>query len=76
MGMKLVGVIEKDGSIFNPEGIDVNLLKVHFDRHQTLKGLAGAESFEDDTAMFKKCDFFIPTYINHLINECKNVFSL
>lgn len=69
MGAKLIGVIEKDGSIYNPEGIDVNQVKVHFDRTQTLKGLAGAQSFEDETAMYQECDMFIPTYVNHLINE-------
>lgn len=69
MGAKCIGLIEKDGSIYNPEGLDVNLVKVHFDRNHTLKGFPGAQTFEDNEAMFQKCDLFIPTYVNHLINE-------
>lgn len=69
MGAKLVGVIEKDGSIYNPEGIDVNQVKLHFDKHHTFKGYSAAEFYADETAMYKECDFLIPTYVNHLINE-------
>lgn len=69
MGAKLVGVVEKDGSIYNPEGMDVNLVKLHFDRKHTFKGFPGAEWHADESAMYKECDLLIPTYVNHLINE-------
>ncbi|KAL4466530.1 hypothetical protein ABPG72_000737 [Tetrahymena utriculariae] len=68
-GAKLIGVIEKDGSIYNPEGIDVNLVKLHFDKNHSFKGYPGAEFYPDETAMYKKCDMLIPTYVNHLINK-------
>jgi glutamate dehydrogenase (NAD(P)+) len=37
-GAKLVGVSEMGGSIYDPNGIDVEALKQHLDEHKTMQG--------------------------------------
>ena len=48
-GMKIVGVADLEGSIFNKNGIDVKKLYEYKNIHKTIKGFSGAEEikFED-----------------------------
>ena len=40
-GVKIVGVQEWDGCVFNPEGIDIVKLRQHFNKHNNV------QNFED-----------------------------
>lgn len=42
-GTKLIGVAEHDGSIYNPNGIDVEQLKEYVTKNKGVKGFPGAE---------------------------------
>lgn len=60
-GAKLVGVAEWDGSIYNPEGIDPEDLNNYKNSKKGIKGYPkAADYFEDEAAIFKECDIFIP----------------
>jgi glutamate dehydrogenase (NAD(P)+) len=61
-GAKLVGVAEWDGSIFNPNGINPDELLEYKERnkHKTVKGYPGSETYLDDSAIYQPVDFFIP----------------
>lgn len=60
-GGKVVGVLERDGAIYNPNGISAEDLKKYMIKRGTLKGFPRAEYFEDIEEVFKKpCDVIIP----------------
>lgn len=60
-GAKLIGVAEWDGSIYNPEGIDPEDLNNYKNSKKGIKGYPkAADYFEDEAAIFKECDIFIP----------------
>lgn len=60
-GAKLVGVAEWDGSIFDENGIDPDELLNYKNNRKGIKGYPKAsEYFEDESAIYKECDIFIP----------------
>lgn len=79
-GAKLVGVVEYNSSIYNKEGLNVNELIEYKNKHHTLKGFTGGESFTSEERnplelMEKECDILIPAAIENSINM-KNVNNL
>jgi len=77
-GAKLIGVAELGGSVYNPEGIDPDHLKKYLETNGTVAGYEAKQSFEDETAIYRACDFFIPAAVEKSINasnahrfECK-----
>lgn len=60
-GGKIVGVIERNGGVYNANGINIDELKKYLIKKGTLKGFAKAEFYEDIEEVFKKpCDVVIP----------------
>lgn len=51
-GLKMIGVAEYDGSIYNPNGIDVEELKAYITEHKGLKGFPNAEFLEKEEAIY------------------------
>lgn len=47
-GAKVIGVIEKDGSIYNKNGIDIKELYEYFKKNRTVKDFKGVEYYKDD----------------------------
>lgn len=70
----LIGVVEYNSSIYNPDGIDPNELVEYKNKFGTLKGYKSGESFthlEKDfmEVMFKPCDILIPAAVESSINK-------
>jgi glutamate dehydrogenase (NAD(P)+) len=81
-GAKLIGVVEWNSSIFNPNGMNPHEIIHYKNQNKTLQGFPGAtESYKDDgTNSFKEviyqpCDIFIPAAIESVINK-NNVSKL
>jgi glutamate dehydrogenase/leucine dehydrogenase len=51
-GLKLVGVAEYDGSIYNPEGLDVEEVKNYITQNKGLKGFPKAEFLENEEVIY------------------------
>lgn len=69
-GAKIVGIIERDGAIFNPDGIHVEEAYFHRCSHGGLKGFAGGEFIEEGEKLLEaECDILIPAAIEGAINE-------
>eukprot|EP00117_Sycon_ciliatum_P001423 scpid94788/ scgid7094/ Glutamate dehydrogenase 1, mitochondrial len=58
-GAKCIGVIERDGSIFNPEGIDPKALEEYKLESGGIKGFPGADAATDDL-LVAECDILVP----------------
>lgn len=67
-GAKCIGILEHDGSIINPDGIDINELETYKSKNGTVMGFPGAQTYEGENLMFEKCDFFVPAAREKVIN--------
>lgn len=68
-GATCVGVIEHDGSIVNPEGIDPKLLEDYRLDKGTIVGFPGAQAYSGENLMYESCDIFIPAAVEKVINK-------
>lgn len=69
-GARLIGVAEMEGSIYNPDGIDLEKLVSFRDENETICGFEGAETLEDNTvALEKECDILIPAALEAQIHD-------
>lgn len=59
-GAKCIGVIEVDGGIENPEGIDPMALFEHRKATGSIKGFEGSTDMEGDELFYKECDILVP----------------
>jgi glutamate dehydrogenase (NAD(P)+) len=70
-GAKIVGIVEYNSAIYNPNGLDVDAVKNHFTARGTLLGFNRAiEETELDNLEFmeKECDILIPAAKEKAIN--------
>jgi len=69
-GARIVGVIERDGSISNPDGIEIEALRQHIVESGGVKGFDGGEYIKDSTSMLTaECDILIPAALESVINR-------
>ncbi|KAJ8894253.1 hypothetical protein PR048_006865 [Dryococelus australis] len=68
-GAKCIGVIERDGSIFNPEGIDPKQLEDFRNDTGSVLNFPGAKLYEGEDLMFEPCDIFVPAATEKVINS-------
>lgn len=67
-GFKIICIIEYDGAIYNPNGLDVEALMKH--RHETgsITGFDGGEDMDRESALFLDCDVLLPAAKENVIN--------
>lgn len=68
-GAKVIGVVEYNGSIYNPAGIDPDALLEYKSHKGKIFGYPGAESYEGDDAFYKPCDILIPAAVEKSVNK-------
>jgi len=68
-GATCIGIIEHDGSIFNPEGIDPKALEDYRFEAGTIVGFPQAKAYEGENLMFEECDIFVPAAIEKVITS-------
>jgi len=62
-GAKIIGIVERDGAIYNPDGLNPEDVKMHTSQGRQIQFFSGATESEDintDNIMFKECDIFSP----------------
>lgn len=68
-GYKIIGIAEKDGGLFNPNGIDINQLLEYKYRNSTLLGFRGAEAMPSDELIVSECEILIPAAMENVITS-------
>lgn len=60
-GCKIIGIIERDGAAFNPDGLDVEAAKRHITETGGITGFAGGNVIADGPSLLTgDCDILIP----------------
>lgn len=68
-GCKVVGVLEYNGCITNPDGIDIEALKQHLIEHGSPDGFAGGEIHPNDAPIMEMdADILVPAAMEGVIN--------
>lgn len=69
-GAKMVGVAEIEGSIYNPDGIDLEKLVAYRRENGTIIGFGDTKEMEDNTKVLEaECDILIPAALENQIND-------
>lgn len=67
LGAKVIGVLEYDGSIYNPDGIDPQALEEYKLSKGTIVGFPGAKNYNGQGLLYESCDILIPAAIEKVI---------
>ncbi len=70
-GFKIIGLIEYDGAVYNPKGLDMTALTEHRQETGSVTGFAGAEAMDKHEAMFLECDVLLPAATENVITAGK-----
>ena len=69
-GAKMIGVAEIEGSIYDPDGIDLEDLVAFRKENDSILGFGNTEELENNTKVLEeKCDILIPAALENQINE-------
>ena len=69
-GVKLIGVSEFNGGIYNEDGINVEHAKKYFTKHNSFENYPKATFIKDSSLLLKrKCDILIPAARENVITE-------
>jgi len=68
-GYKIIGIVEYDGALFNPNGIDVFGLIDHRQRNGSVLGFKGAEAADPEQVFTSPCEILIPAATENVITS-------
>ncbi|HUY80624.1 MAG TPA: Glu/Leu/Phe/Val dehydrogenase [Acidobacteriaceae bacterium] len=68
-GYKIVGIVEFDGALYNPNGIDVHALADHRSRIGSIFGFSGAEAADPEQVFSSPCEILIPAATENVITS-------
>src|SRR6202167_2149950 len=66
-GFKIVCIIEYDGAVYNPKGLDIEALMQHKHDTGSITGFAGGEDIDRESAFFLDCDVLLPAAKENVI---------
>ncbi|MGX9349773.1 Glu/Leu/Phe/Val family dehydrogenase [Shimia sp. W99] len=75
-GAKIIGIIERDGALFNPAGLDVDAVYQWLVKHGGVAGYPDATHTAEGAAVLEEeCDILIPAALEGVINlsNAKNI---
>src|SRR5665213_1910802 len=68
-GYKIVGIAEKDGGLYNNNGIDIHQLAEYKYRNGTTLGFRGGEDVPSEELLLNDCDILIPAATENVITS-------
>lgn len=68
-GFKIVCIIEYDGAVYSPHGLDISALAEHRRETGSIRGFAEAEDVDRDEALLMDCDVLVPAARENVITS-------
>jgi glutamate dehydrogenase (NAD(P)+) len=68
-GFHIICVIEYDGAVYNPKGLDIAALEAHRKETGSITGFARGEDMDRNEAMFLDCDVLLPAATENVITS-------
>ncbi|HVO98693.1 MAG TPA: Glu/Leu/Phe/Val dehydrogenase [Bryobacteraceae bacterium] len=68
-GFKIICIIEYDGAVYNPKGLDIPALGKHRQETGSIRGFEGGEDIDKTEAMFLECDVLLPAAKENVITS-------
>ena len=68
-GFKIVSIVEYDGAVYNPKGLDIAALAQHRNETGTINGFSGGEELDKDQALFLECDVLLLAATENVITS-------
>jgi glutamate dehydrogenase (NAD(P)+) len=69
IGFKIISIVEYDGAVYNPHGLDIAALQEHKKETGSIREFAGAEDMDRHEAMFLECDVLLPAATENVITS-------
>jgi glutamate dehydrogenase (NAD(P)+) len=66
-GFKIICIIEYDGAVYNPKGLDIEALMQHKHDTGSITEFSGGEDIDRDSAFFLDCDVLLPAAKENVI---------
>jgi glutamate dehydrogenase (NAD(P)+) len=68
-GFRIISIVEYDGAVYNPHGLDIAALQEHRRETGSITGFAGGEDMDRTQAMFLDCDVLLPAATENVITS-------
>jgi glutamate dehydrogenase (NAD(P)+) len=68
-GFRIIAIIEYDGAVYNPRGLDIAALELHRKETGSITGFPGGEDMDRNQAMFLPCDVLLPAATENVITS-------
>ncbi|HEX4749062.1 MAG TPA: Glu/Leu/Phe/Val dehydrogenase [Bryobacteraceae bacterium] len=68
-GYKIVCIVEWDGAVYNPRGLDIEKLMRHRNETGSIRGFSEGEDVDKDQALLMNCDVLIPAARENVITS-------
>jgi glutamate dehydrogenase (NAD(P)+) len=68
-GFKIIAIVEYNGAVYNPRGLDIQALQAHRKDTGSVVGFAGGEDMDKTDAMFLDCDVLLPAATENVIHS-------
>ena len=69
-GSRIIGIIEWDGAVYNPDGIDIAALKAHHAQTGSIRNFAGAKTIDEGNSLLEyPCDILVPAALESQITD-------
>lgn len=65
----VIGIAEREGGIFDPDGLDVEAVAMHRERTGSILGFPGASDVDSSELLERECDILIPAALENQITE-------
>src|SRR5580698_3520225 len=66
-GFKIICIIEYDGAVYNPKGLDIEGLMQHRSETGSITGFPGGQDIDRDSAFFLDCEVLLPAAKENVI---------
>ena len=70
-GIRITGISDVSGAIWDPDGIDIHALRTYTSTHKVLKDFPGAAPIDPEEMLLQPCDILAPCALGGVITGAK-----